>query len=98
MGSGQLGMQGDAETGSSSLTFCPGILPVAPFSILQKMTGNSKIKSHITATMLSIVAVICDFFLGVEAKRGSAPGSQGSRPDGWDGPLSASRVCVLLML
>ena len=32
----------------------------------------------------------------VEAKRGPAPGSQGSRPDGWDGPLSASRVCVLL--
>ena len=33
---------------------------------------------------------------GVEAKRGPAPGSRGSRPDGWDGPLSASRVCVLL--
>ena len=29
-------------------------------------------------------------FQGVEAKRGPAPGS---RPDGWDGPLSASRVC-----
>ena len=35
-------------------------------------------------------------FQGVEAKRGPAPGSRGSWPDGWDGPLSAARVCVLL--